>query len=191
MIALFVYFLVFIGPFILAGLILFAIAERISNRKAKVCLRVIAIMAGPVFFLTVAIFSGWEREKTYEMQWLIGRPAEEYLGYDKSGANGFTTSPLRKKQEEIVVLKRNVGDNQECFESYASSALAQYLEGLPIDTIKVRYKVTYDFFRPRAYWPESIGDFGGEAAEQQEISLGAIGNGEERSHNSEGSCFSW
>jgi hypothetical protein len=54
---------VYIVGFILGGLLCFAIAQRVSNRPVKICLRTIGVVAGPIFFLVVAIFSSQEREK--------------------------------------------------------------------------------------------------------------------------------
>jgi hypothetical protein len=56
---------VYIVGFIFGGLLCFAIAQRVPDRPVKVCLRTIGVVAGPVFFLVVAIFSSQEREKTY------------------------------------------------------------------------------------------------------------------------------
>jgi hypothetical protein len=67
---------VYIVGFILVGLLCFAFAQRVPYRPVRICLRTVAIIAGPVFFLSVAIFSGWVREKTYEEDWLIGRLVE-------------------------------------------------------------------------------------------------------------------
>ncbi len=55
---------IYVIGFIFGGLILFATAQQIRNRKAKISLRAIGVLAGPVFFTVVAIFSGWKREKT-------------------------------------------------------------------------------------------------------------------------------
>ena len=108
---------VYIVGFILGGLFLFAIAQRTPNRTARKWLRAIGILSGPIFFLAVAIFSGWERERTYEMQWLTGARAGEYLGFDKYGTY------VRPKQEDLVVLKRKIGEDLECYDSFASGAL--------------------------------------------------------------------
>jgi hypothetical protein len=51
---------IYVIGFIFGGLILFAIARQIRNRKAKTSLRAIGVLAGPVFFTVVAIFSGVE-----------------------------------------------------------------------------------------------------------------------------------
>jgi len=186
---------VYIAGFILGGLILFAIARQIPNRGAKVCLRAIAVFSGPVFFLVVAIFSGWQREKTYEMEWLVGKPAAAYLGFENSDGHlansAIAIGPVTKKEEEIVVLKRNIGANRECFDSFASNALAHYLESLPTDRVQVRYLVTYDFYAPRGYRVETIGEFGHEPAEQSEILMGALGGGTKSSQASKEPCFTW
>ena len=52
---------VYIVGFILGGLVLFAIAQRVNNRSAKISLKIIGSLAGPVFFLAMILFSGWER----------------------------------------------------------------------------------------------------------------------------------
>ena len=181
---------VYIVGFILAGLVLFAIAQRIPNRTAKTWLRAIAILTGPVFFLAVAIFSSWERERTYEMEWLIGRPAAEYLGSDKyddrSASNFPVTNPV-KKQEDLVVLKRNIGNNRECYDAFASDALAHYLESLPAGRVRVRYRLIYDFYLPRTYMIESIGEFG----RLQGSGIGMIVGGKRDFQGAMNSCFSW
>jgi hypothetical protein len=183
---------VYILGFVFGGLILFAIAQRIPNAKVKIWLKMIGILAGPVFFLFVAIFSGWKREKTYDVEWLTGRPAAQYLGYDQPVAgNVFVTNPLTKTREDLVVLKRSFGNNNECYESLASTALAHYLESLPSHNVKVRYEVTYDFFAVRGYHIESIGDFGRAPATQREISIGMLGGGEKVHSNGRESCFPW
>jgi hypothetical protein len=61
---------VYIVGFILGGLLCFAIARRVSNRPIKIAFQIIGVVAGPIFFLVVAIFTSQEREKTYEMEWL-------------------------------------------------------------------------------------------------------------------------
>src|SRR5256885_8005330 len=182
---------VYIVGFILGGLVLFAIAQRIPNRIAKTCLRATGILAGPVFFLVMAIFSSWERERTYEMEWLIGGPAVEYLGikkYDNYTNNFPLTNPVARKQEVLVVLKRNIGNNRECYSGFASDALEHYLEGLPSSRVKVRYRLIYDFYLPRSYMLESIGDFG---RPQGGIEDGLIVDGKRDFRNAMRSCFSW
>jgi len=182
---------VYIVGFILGGLVLFAIAQRVPNRIVKIWLRAIGIFAGPVFFLAMAIFSSWERERTYEMEWLIGRPAVEYLGsdkYDNYGASNFpVTNPVTKEQEDFVVLKRNIGNNRECYDAFASNALAHYLESLPAGRLKVRYRLIYDFYLPRTYMIESIGDFG----HLQGSGIGLIVGGKKDFQDAMNSCFSW
>jgi len=186
---------VYIVGFILGGLILFAIARRVPNRRAKIGLRAIGVLAGPLFFLVVTLFSGWRREKTYEMKWLVGRPAAAYLGLDNSESHlansALVISPVTKKEEEVVVLKRNIGENQECFDSFASSALAHYLASLPTDRVQVRYMVTYDFYATRGYRVETIAEFGNVPAEQREILMGGLGGGTRKFQGSNEPCFAW
>jgi hypothetical protein len=141
---------VYIVGFILAGLILFAIAGRISNLKAKIFLHTIAVVAGPLFFLVVVIFSGWVREKSYETEWLTGESAAKYAIFRQS------ISPQEIK--DVVVLRRYVNNQKECYNVFVSRRLATYLEALPKHTVTVRYKVIYDFFQRRTYFIESIGD---------------------------------
>lgn len=182
---------VYIVGFILGGLVLFAIAQRVPNRIAKKWLRAIGVLAGPVFFLVVAIFSSWERERTYEMEWLIGGPAVEYLGIKKydNYANSFpVTNPAARKHEDLVVLKRNVGNNRVCYSGFASDALEHYLEGLPSSRVKVRYRLIYDFYLPRTYMVESIGDFG---FPRGGIEDGLIVDGKKDFQDAMNSCFSW
>jgi hypothetical protein len=47
---------VYIVGFIFGGLFLFAISQRIAHRGTQIVLRVIAVFAGPVFFLVVSVF---------------------------------------------------------------------------------------------------------------------------------------
>ena len=182
---------VYIVGFILGGLVLFAIAQRIPNRTAKIWLRALGILAGPLFFLAVAIFSSWERERTYDMEWLIGGPAVEYLAFKKydSYANDFpAVNPATRKHEDLVVLKRNIGNNRVCYSGFTSDALAHYLEGLPAGHVKVRYRLIYDFYLPRTYAVESIGDFGHP---EGGIEDGLIVDGKRDFPNAMRSCFSW
>jgi hypothetical protein len=182
---------VYIVGFIVGGLVLFAIAQRIPNRIAKIWLRTIGVLAGPVFFLAMAIFSSWERERTYEMEWLIGGPAVKYLRikkYDNYTDNFPVTSPVARKQEDLVVLKRNIGNNRECYSGFASDALAHYLEGLPAGRVEVRYRLIYDFYLPRSYMLESIGDFG---RPHGGIEDGLTVDGKRDFQNALRSCFSW
>jgi hypothetical protein len=182
---------VYIVGFIFGGLVLFAIAQRIPNRIAKIGLRAIGILAGPVFFLAMAIFSSWERERTYEMEWLIGGPAVEYIGfkkYDEYANNLPVTNSVTRKREDLVVLKRNIGNSPVCYSGFASDALKLYLEGLPTGHVKVRYRIIYDFYLPRTYVLESIGDFG---RPQGGIEDGLIVAGKRDFQNAMRSCFSW
>ena len=181
---------VYIVGFILGGLILFAIAQRIPNRIAKIWLRAIGILAGPLFFIAVAIFSSWDRERTYEMEWVIGGPAVEYLGFNiDKYANNFPIANLApRKHEDVVVLKRNIGNNRVCYSGFASDALEHYLEGLPSSRVKVRYRVVYDFYLPRTYMLESIGDFG---LPRGNIEDGLIVDGKRDFQDAMNSCFSW
>lgn len=182
---------VYIVGFILGGLVLFAIAQRVPNRIAKTWLRAIGILAGPLFFLAMAIFSSWERERTYEMEWLKGGPALEYLGFKKydNYANNFpATNSVTRKHEDLVVLKRHIGNNRECYSGFASDALEHYLEGLPSSRVKVRYRLIYDFYLPRTYMVESIGDFGTPRGGFED---GLIVDGKRDFQNAMRSCFSW
>jgi len=173
-------FPVYVVGFIVSGLVFFAIAQRIPNPRAKRWLRAIGILAGPVFFLVVFSFSGWKHEKTYEMTWLVGRPAAEYLSYAKSATSNY---------EDLVVLKRDLGNGHECYDILDSSKLAQYLESLQARTVKVRYMVSYDFYEARGSNIESIGDFGHDPASQREIF--PLGGGEKAHSNAREYCFTW
>jgi hypothetical protein len=174
---------VYIVGFILGGLVLFAIAKRVPNRTAKSWLRTIGVLAGPVFFLVVAIFSGWKRQKSYEMEWLTGRPAVEYLGH------GIATE---NSGNDLVVLRRESGYEHECFEKFVSSDLAQYLSSLSTHTVKVQFEITYDFYQVRSMNIETIGEFGHDAASTIAISRGWREGGEKRAANAKGiPCFSW
>ena len=64
--------------FILGGLVCFAIAQRVSNRRIKIGIQTLGVAAGPIFFMVVVIFSSQEREKTYEMEWLTAASAAAY-----------------------------------------------------------------------------------------------------------------
>ena len=139
---------IYIVGFIFGGIFLFAIAERIPDRRARTSLRVIGLVAGPVFFIIVAVFSGWKREKTYEVEWLTGKPAAKYL-IDKS---------TMRDDSDVVALRRYAG-NDECYEVLISRELADYLNMLPGHTVQVQYEVTYDFFVMRTYQIKDIGDF--------------------------------
>ncbi len=107
------------------------------------------------------------------MTWLIGRPAAEYDVYGRS----TTVQELPKEYldklladdiqhmgikdyEDFVVIKWDVSAGRECFESFVSSKLARYLERLQTQSVKVRYRVIYDFYQPRSYDIESIGGLG-------------------------------
>ena len=141
---------IYVIGFILGGLILFAIAQQIRNRKAKISVRAIGVLAGPVFFAVIAIFSGWKREKTYEVEWLTGNPAGEYL------VSGKTTM---QENKNVVVLRRYVRTGQQCYNVFISEKLANYVENLPTHTVQVHYTVVYDFFKMRTYYIRSIGEF--------------------------------
>src|SRR5438876_3682226 len=175
---------VYIFGFVFAGLVLFAIAQRIPNRLARIWLRTIAVAAGPIFFLVVVIFSGWEREKTYEMEWLTGIRAAEYLSYGR---------PVVGDHPDIVLLKRDIGNNHECYDGFNSPELAHYLESLPNHSVKVRYKIIYDFYQPRGSNIESIGDYGHETADRVRIPSVWIAGGEKLRINSKvkEKCFAW
>jgi len=64
--------------FIFGGLVCFAIAQHVSNRRVKIGIQTLGVAAGPIFFIVVIIFSSQERQKTYEMEWLTGARAEAY-----------------------------------------------------------------------------------------------------------------
>ena len=142
---------VYIVGFILGGLLCFAIAQRVSNPQLRICLRTIGVLAGPIFFLIVAIFSSQEREKTYEMGWLTGKPAAEYY------TQIYKADVDPPNPEAIVMLKRSIGNNRMCFSSLKSKELAFYLESLPAHTVKVQYTVINDFYRIRTFRLEGVG----------------------------------
>ena len=140
---------VYIIGFIFGGLVLFAVAQRIPNRNAKIWLRTIGVVAGPIFFVSVAVFSGWVRERIYEVEWLTGNSAAKYLGRGKEST--------RQDNRDVVVLRRFVGGN-DCYEVFISQELADYLGGVPTHTVQVQYTVTYDFFQFRTYTIKRIGN---------------------------------
>jgi hypothetical protein len=172
---------VYIVGFIFGGIFLLAVAQRVPHKGTRKSLRAVATFSGPLFFIVVFSFSGWEREKAYEMEWITGRSTEEYLGHDKS---------LAKTQDDLVVLKRSIRNDNECYDGFDSGLLARYLESLPTHGVKVRYKVTYDFYEPRTYRIESIGDFGHDPS-THEIGIGMLVGGERVFHNSLESCLPW
>jgi hypothetical protein len=139
---------VYVLGFIFGGVVLFALARRVHNRKAKIALRTIGVLAGPIFFLTVAAFSGWVRERTYEVEWLTGDSAVKYLEPGKEST---------RQNRDVVVLRRLVG-GYDCYNVFISQELADYLEGLPTHTVQVQYIVTYDFFQWRTYTIKRIGN---------------------------------
>jgi hypothetical protein len=139
---------VYIIGFVFGGLVLFAVAQRIPNRKAKIWLKTIGVLAGPIFFLSVVVFSGWVRERTYEVEWLTGNSAAKYLDPGKKST---------RQDRDVVVLRRFVGGN-DCYEAFISQELADYFGGLPTHTIQVQYTVTYDFFQFRTYTVKRIGN---------------------------------
>jgi len=174
---------VYIVGFILGGLLLFAISRRISHRGTKTVLRAIAVFAGPLFFLVVFSFSGWEVKKTYEMEWLRGQPALDYVGYPTSAGSDV---------DDFVVLKRKVEYDHECFDAFRSKELAHYLAGMPKHVAKVEYRVIYDFYQPRSEMLESVGDFGHDKDSRMEILRSMCGGGEKSGSDARRvSCFPW
>ncbi len=185
---------VYILGFIFGGMVLFAIAQRVRNRTAKISLRLIGVLAGPFFFLVMAIFAGWERERTYEMEWLVGGAAAEYLKYDKTASkndNALLRGFKPESEKALVVLRRNIGKRHDCYDSFVSSELFHYLEGLPTHTVKVTFRVTYDFYQARSWMIERIGEFGNHNASGTELSEGLVGFGEKAWGDDEATCFSW
>jgi hypothetical protein len=140
--------------FILGGLACFAIAQHVSNRRVKIGIQTLGFAAGPIFFIVVVIFSRQERQKTYEMEWLTGASAAAY--YVQVYKQEHPPDP-----GTVVVLKRNIDRNRLCFSDLSSKELTKYLENLPTHTVKVKYVVTYDFYRLRGYYAEGIGEFPG------------------------------
>ena len=163
---------VYVAGFILGGVVLFAIAGRIPHRNLRISLRAIGVLAGPIFFLVVGIFSGWKREKTYDVEWLTGASAAEFI------MPGTTTVSENK---DAVVLRR-YADNDECYNAFISRKLADYLEGLPTHTVAVEYTVTYDLFRFRTYSIQRIGNL---EYHPNGTSWRTVGN------STRASCFSW
>ena len=139
----------------MGGLVCFAIAQHVSNRRIKIGIQTLGVAAGPSFFMVVVIFSSQEREKTYEMEWLTGASAAAY--YVQVYKQQHPPDP----GTSVVILKRNIGQNRVCFSILNDEQLSEYLENLPTHTVKVKYKVTYDFYRLRGYYGEGIGDFAG------------------------------
>ncbi len=175
---------VYIVGFILGGLLCFAIAQRVPNRPVKISLRTIGVVAGPVFFLVVAIFSSQEREKTYEMEWITGKPATEYYSH--------VYHEVPQDPEAVVMLKRDIGNNRVCFSGLHSKGLAHYLESLPTHSVKVQYAVTYDFYQLRGIRLESVGDFGHDPATAVQMGSGDAGlRGPLNVYEPWEPCFPW
>ena len=152
----------------------------VRYRPLKICLRTVGVVAGPIFFLVVAIFSSQEREKTYEMEWLTGKPAEEYY---MQIYKGHVDPP---DPETIVMLRRNIAHNRVCFSDLNSKELAHYLENLSTHTVKVKYTVIYDFYRFRTFRLESVGDF-----PHDRLKMGSGGGGLTDPVYIYESCFPW
>ena len=171
---------VYVVGFILGGLLCFAIARRVSNRPIKIAFQIIGVVAGPIFFLVVAIFTSQEREKTYVMDWLTGKPAAEYY------TQIYKADVDPPNPEAIVMLKRNIGNNRVCFSSLKSKELAHYIESLPTHTVKVKYTVIYDFYQIRTFRLENVGDF-----PHDYMRMGIGGSGLTGSPNAFEPCFPW
>ncbi len=170
----------YVVGFILGGLLCFAIAQRVPNRAVKLSFQIIGVIAGPIFFLVVAIFSSQEREKTYVMERLTGKPAAQYyMQIYKDDADP-------PDPETIVILKRNIGNNRVCFSSLKSKELAHYVESLPTHTVKVQYTVIYDFYQIRTFRLESVGDF-----PHDNMRMGIGGSGLTDSPYVYEPCFPW
>ncbi len=110
--------------------------------------RTITVIAIVVIVALWFVFIGREKTKTYQMDWLTGRDAAEYMDYQ--GTDRFT---------DLVVIKISLPGGQECFDSFQSSKVVDYLHGLQSKTVSVRYRIVYDFYKVRGYNLESIGDF--------------------------------
>jgi hypothetical protein len=171
---------VYIVGFILGGLLCFAIAQRVSNRPVKIAFQIVGVAAGPLFFLVVATFSSQERKKTYEMEWLTGKPAAEfYLQVYKDHVDA-------PDPETIVILRRNTANNRVCYSSLESKELAHYVESLSTHTVKVQYTVIYDFYRFRTFRLESVGDF-----PHGKMTMGSGGGGLTDPPHVYEPCFPW
>jgi hypothetical protein len=166
--------------FILGGLLCFAIAQRVSNRPVKISFQIIGVVAGPVFFLVVAIFSSQDREKTYVMEWLTEKPAAQYY------MQIYKDDVDPPDPETIVILKRNIGNNRVCFSSLKSKELAHYVENLPTHTVKVQYTIIYDFYQICTFRLESVGDF-----PHDNMRMGIGGSGLTDSPYVYEPCFPW
>ncbi len=179
---------VYIVGFIIGGLVCFAIAQHVSNRRVRIAIQMLGVAAGPVFFIVVAIFSSQQREKTYETEWLTEKPAAEYYihEYRHEHFNGGEQAP---DPEGFIILKRKIDHDRECLSSFHSTEIAHYLEGLPTHTVIVRYTAIYDFYQLRTYGLESIGDFGKDPATKGK--LGGIEVFETQSHKDTAVCLAY
>jgi len=163
---------VYVLGFIFGGVVLFALAHRVHSRKAKIALKTISVLAGPIFFLSMAVFSGWIRERTYEVEWLTGNSAAKYLDPGKEST---------RQDRDVVVLRRFVGGN-DCYEAFISQELADHLRGLSTHTVQVQYTVTYDLFQFRTYTIKRIGNLTYHPNGSSWITGG---------NNIGGACFPW
>ena len=172
-------------PFYLAGLILaggFLVlaSRRVPNRAVSACVRWIGIALTPAFLLAVLVFTGRQQQRTYQMEWMTGKPAQQYL---------TAGLPQRGNREFPVVLKRTSGRNHDCFEAFDSKILMAYLEARPGRVVLVGYSITYDLFRPRNVQIQRVGEFGptSDVLRQDQRETGErSGPGSERV-----SCFGW
>jgi hypothetical protein len=136
---------------ILAGALLVLVSRNVRNKAVGTWIRWAAIMVTPALVLVFFVFTGWQRQRTYEMDPLMGRPA---LGYLTAGA------PQEMNREFAVVLRRVSGQNHECFEAFDSKSLTHYLNAHAAQPVRVMYTITYDFFRPRNIQIQSVAEFG-------------------------------
>ena len=136
---------------ILAGALLVLVSRNVRNRALATWIRRLGITVTPALVLVFFVFTGWQRQRTYEMEPLLGRPALEYL---------MAGAPRELNREFPVVLKRVSGQNHDCFEALDSKSLTDYLKAHPARPVRVTYTITYDFFRPRNIQIQNVAEFG-------------------------------
>lgn len=136
---------------IVAGALLVLLSRNIRNSTAATLIRWTGIAVTPGLLLILLAFTGSQRQRTYEMEPLLGSSALQYLSVGAS---------QQVSREFPVVLKRASGRHHDCFEAFDSKSLTQYLGAHSSQPVSVSYTITYDFFRPRNIQIQRVGEFG-------------------------------
>lgn len=171
---------IYLVSFVFVGALLILLSKRVPDGIFRACLRWTGIAAGPIFLLVILAFTGWERDRTYEMEWLVGNSARRYLA---------TGLPEENTYEYPVVLERTSGRNHDCFVVFDSKSMTQYLRARPDNTVRVQYRVTYDFFKARNIQLRRVAEFGPTS----DLLLHELRQDAERSgpDSRRISCFGW